>query len=210
MPIEMYMCVPKHALDPSDDLVGGWVRWLVEVDNSGRDVGLEVSLQWSASIWDWSEVPSANKNYAPTISLYSNTRRDSIARLIGILTFIIVLQQQWPSAGIQSWSDRLRLDAVILLLAILCHNHSHFEQIPWGSRYLSCRWLCGVVRSLLSSRKNEVLENNFGSSGTLALTFSIVGTANEGTIRAGHVSSALMKSYYLPNSRMASKYEYTV
>lgn len=192
------MCVPEHALDPSDDLVGGWVRWLVEVDNSGRDVGLEVSLQWSASVWDWSEVSSANKNYAPTVSLRSNTRRDPIARIIGILTFIIVLQQQWPSAGIQSWSDRLRLDAVILLLSILCHNHSHFEQIPWGSRYLSCRWLCGVVRSLLSSRKNEVLENNFGSSGTLALTFSIVGTANGGTTLGGSRAGSLAETLRLP------------
>lgn len=78
------MRVPEHALNPSDNLVGGWVRWLIEIDNSGRDVGLEVSLQWSASIWDWGEVSSANQNYAPTISAYSYTVCASIAPKIAV------------------------------------------------------------------------------------------------------------------------------
>jgi len=58
----MILLIPKHALDPCDNFVGGWVGWLVEVNDTGGDVRLEVSLQWGASIWDWGEMSSANKN----------------------------------------------------------------------------------------------------------------------------------------------------
>lgn len=59
----MIVDIPEHALNPCDNFVGGWVGWLVKVDNTRRDVRLEVSLQWGASIWDWCEMSSANKNY---------------------------------------------------------------------------------------------------------------------------------------------------
>ena len=40
--------LPEDALHPSHDLVTGRVRGLVEVDDTGADVGLEVTLQGRA------------------------------------------------------------------------------------------------------------------------------------------------------------------
>jgi hypothetical protein len=56
----------EHALDPGDDFVGRWVRWLVEVDNTGGNVGLEVSLKWCASVWNWCEMSSADEDCKAT------------------------------------------------------------------------------------------------------------------------------------------------
>lgn len=39
----------------------GRVGRFVEVDNTRADVGLEISLQWSAAIGDWGKVTGSNK-----------------------------------------------------------------------------------------------------------------------------------------------------
>jgi hypothetical protein len=54
--------LPKDALDPSDDLVTGGVGRLVKVDDTGRDVRLEVTLQGRAAVGDRGEVTSADEN----------------------------------------------------------------------------------------------------------------------------------------------------
>lgn len=36
--------IPENTLDPGDDFVGGWVTGLVEVDDTGLEVGLYVPL----------------------------------------------------------------------------------------------------------------------------------------------------------------------
>ena len=40
----------------------GWVGRLVEIDHTRGNVGFDVALERGASIWDWSEVASSNKN----------------------------------------------------------------------------------------------------------------------------------------------------
>jgi hypothetical protein len=56
------VCVPENALDPSDNLVRGRVRRLVEVDDTRADVLLEVALQRRAAIGDRGEVTSSHKD----------------------------------------------------------------------------------------------------------------------------------------------------
>ena len=34
----------ENSLDPSDNLVGGWIRWLVNVQDTGLDVVFDISL----------------------------------------------------------------------------------------------------------------------------------------------------------------------
>lgn len=46
----------ENSPDPCDDFVRGWVGWLVEVDDTGADIRLEVTLKWRATVWDWGEV----------------------------------------------------------------------------------------------------------------------------------------------------------
>jgi hypothetical protein len=52
----------EHALDPSNDFVRGWVGGLVKVNDTGADVGLQVALEWSATVWNWGEVTSTDKD----------------------------------------------------------------------------------------------------------------------------------------------------
>jgi hypothetical protein len=53
----------EDALEPGDDFVRGWVGWLVEVDDSRRDVRLEIALEWCAARGDWGEVAGANEDW---------------------------------------------------------------------------------------------------------------------------------------------------
>jgi len=53
---------PQDTLDPGDDFMTGWVGRLVEIDHTRGNVGFDVALERGASIWDWSEVASSNKN----------------------------------------------------------------------------------------------------------------------------------------------------
>lgn len=47
---------PEHALEPSDNLVGGGVRGLVEVDHTTRNIGLDVARERRRSIGDGCKV----------------------------------------------------------------------------------------------------------------------------------------------------------
>lgn len=53
---------PENSLDPGDNLVTGWVGRLVEIDHSRANVGLDVALQWGASIGNWGEVSRPHEN----------------------------------------------------------------------------------------------------------------------------------------------------
>ena len=55
-------CVPKHALDPRYDFVGRRVRRLVEVDDTGRDVLLQVTRKRCASLGNGSVVRRADEH----------------------------------------------------------------------------------------------------------------------------------------------------
>lgn len=54
--------LPQDALHPRDNLVGRRVGGLVQVDNTGADVGLEVTLQRRSTGRDRSEVTGANEH----------------------------------------------------------------------------------------------------------------------------------------------------
>lgn len=54
--------LPQDALHPRDNLVGGRVGGLVQVDNTGADVGLEITLQRRSTGRDRSEVTGANEH----------------------------------------------------------------------------------------------------------------------------------------------------
>lgn len=54
--------LPQDALHPRDNLVGGRVGGLVQVDNTGADVGLEVTLQRRSTGGNGSEVTGANEH----------------------------------------------------------------------------------------------------------------------------------------------------
>lgn len=54
----------ENALQPCDDLVGGWVRRLVEIDDTGGDVLLEVTAERGAAGGDGCEVAGAYEDWA--------------------------------------------------------------------------------------------------------------------------------------------------
>lgn len=54
---------PKHALDPCDNFVTGWIGGLVKVYDTRTNVGFEVALEWCASIGNRREVTSPYKHY---------------------------------------------------------------------------------------------------------------------------------------------------
>jgi len=58
--------LPEDALHPSHDFVTGRVGGLVKVDNTGADVGLEVTLQGRGTSRDWCEVTGSNEHCAKT------------------------------------------------------------------------------------------------------------------------------------------------
>ncbi len=50
----------KNATDPSNDLMGRWVRGLIEVDDSVADIVVNVSLQRRRSSWNGSVMTSSH------------------------------------------------------------------------------------------------------------------------------------------------------
>jgi hypothetical protein len=42
--------------------MAGRVRWLVEIDYTGTDIGFEITLERRASGGNWCEMTSSNKN----------------------------------------------------------------------------------------------------------------------------------------------------
>lgn len=55
--------IPEHTLDPSDNFMTGRVGGLVQVDDTGADVGLEVTLERCAAGGNGCEVTGANEHY---------------------------------------------------------------------------------------------------------------------------------------------------
>ena len=77
------------------------VTRLVEIDHTRADEGFEVTLQRSTSHRNWSEMSSSNKKS------------------------VIVLEEQWPVAGVDCWGGSLGLDNVVHLLPF-GRNDCHF------------------------------------------------------------------------------------
>lgn len=67
--------LPEDALHPRDNLVGRRVGGLVQVDNTGADVGLEVTLQGRSTGRDRSEVTGANEHCKDSRSVSHGQRR---------------------------------------------------------------------------------------------------------------------------------------
>lgn len=59
----------QDSLDPCYDFVTGRIGRLVEIDDTGRDVGLQVAFQRSTTAWDWSEMSGPHKDYLSRVSL---------------------------------------------------------------------------------------------------------------------------------------------
>jgi hypothetical protein len=63
----------ENALKPCDDFVGGGVGGLVEVDDTGGDVGFEIAAQWCASGGNRCEVTGADENCAENCQWMRNS-----------------------------------------------------------------------------------------------------------------------------------------
>ena len=46
----------QDSLDPSDDLVGTWVRWLVQIDHTILLQNVNWSVQWRVTTWEWGKM----------------------------------------------------------------------------------------------------------------------------------------------------------
>ena len=57
----------QNASDPGDDLVGGGVGRLVNVDDAGADVVLDGSLQGRAAVWDGGEMGRSHIELIPAL-----------------------------------------------------------------------------------------------------------------------------------------------
>lgn len=84
----------EHALNPCDDFVGGGVGGFVEVYNTGGDITLDVSHVRLAAMGDGCEMSRPDEQ------------------------LVVVLQQQWPVAGVGSGCCALRLDDMFVLLRL--------------------------------------------------------------------------------------------
>ena len=45
----------KDLLNPRNNLMGRWVRWLIKVENTILKKLLHWTLQWGMTTWEWSE-----------------------------------------------------------------------------------------------------------------------------------------------------------
>lgn len=106
--------LPKDSLHPSHDFVTGRVGGLVEVDHTGADVRLEVTLERRSTGRDWGEVAGANKHCAG-MRLAMTTRCPGGSEE---LTLLVVLEQKRPFLRGNGRLDRLGLDGVVHLLVI--------------------------------------------------------------------------------------------
>jgi len=52
--------IPEDTLDPSDDFVRGWVAGLVEIYDTGLEIGLDISLERGTSVGNGSEMSSSD------------------------------------------------------------------------------------------------------------------------------------------------------
>lgn len=82
----------ENSLDPRDDFVTGGVGGLVEVDDAGRNVALQVALVGSAAVGNGNEVTATDEQ------------------------LVVVLQQERPLAGVDLGRNGLRLDGVVRIL----------------------------------------------------------------------------------------------
>lgn len=110
--------LPQDALHPRDNLVGRRVGGLVQVDDTGADVGLEVTLQRRSTGRDRSEVTGANEHCkkGPRSVLHGQGQffflslEKSFTR-----TLLVVLEQERPVLAGQGRVNRLGLDGVVHL-----------------------------------------------------------------------------------------------
>lgn len=130
--------VPKDAFDPGDDLVTGGVRRLVEVDDAGADIRLDVTLQRGGAIGDGREMAGSHENCRERRKLVSSSWR--VPGVVSApmakekfrgqlpLTLLVVLEQKWPRACVNGRCVRLWLDGVLLLLSLGSLNDFHFRR----------------------------------------------------------------------------------
>ena len=53
----------KNSLNPGNNLVGGWVRWLIEVNNTVLLKNIDWSVQRRVSTWKWGEMVGLNVQF---------------------------------------------------------------------------------------------------------------------------------------------------
>ena len=150
---------PKHALDPSDNLMTGRIRRFIQINHPRADVGFEISFKRRASHGDGSEMSGANEQ------------------------FIVVSEQERPFAGVENWNRRFRFDNVGVVVVLLrdyriCSRHwvcgvrmlgINLPMSKFGKSYgrlIFCA-LCGnfLLRLLETSSKYNLYRNgNLGMS----------------------------------------------
>lgn len=54
--------LPQDPLHPRNNLMTGWVGRLVQVNDTGIDVGLQVTLKRRATSRNWREMASSHQN----------------------------------------------------------------------------------------------------------------------------------------------------
>lgn len=55
-------CIPEDSLHPSNDFVGGGIRGLVKVDDTGSDIRSKITLERGASSGDGGEMTRPDEN----------------------------------------------------------------------------------------------------------------------------------------------------
>lgn len=136
----------------------GGVRGFVQVDDTRRNVRLDVALQRRAAVGDGRKVPRSHEHC--TARQHSRPRsRSSIEAAEANpgtppLTLVIVLEEEGPRARVKRRRDGLRLDGVLLLRRLLHDLHRHcggrragtgtddltgalqevFDALVWGTR----------------------------------------------------------------------------
>lgn len=104
--------------------MAGWIGRLVEIDDARADIGLKVALQWVGAVWDGSKVAGTGK-YWENCQSQGSTRTWNV----GTRTFVPVLEQKRPGAGVHRRSDIGGLDSKLVLLLVLLNDfgRSHAE-----------------------------------------------------------------------------------
>ena len=60
----------QNSLNPSNDLMGRWVRWLVEVDDSILLKDVNWSVQWRVSTWKWGEMVGLDVQFIVVLNIF--------------------------------------------------------------------------------------------------------------------------------------------
>lgn len=109
------------------------IRWLVEVNDTARNVRLDVSLVRAATRGDGSKVTRANED-CKTITNEMLAKRDNLLQTAGrALALVIILEEQRPRASVKLGGHGLGLDGVFIIIggrtwlaAIVLHDvHGH-------------------------------------------------------------------------------------